>query len=139
MLALRLTARERNKRRGVAVVEMAIILPIVLLMIFGMAGLADLLVTEQLLSEASGRAARTAALGGTDEQVKAAVAATLGPQRAQHVAIYVGAADGSKGPVPPGGLIEVRLEVKAGDATATRLFPIRADEVLVGRTVMQKE
>lgn len=137
MLAPHPTRPDRKRRRGAAPVEMLLILPVFLGVIFGMAGLADLLVTEQLLSEASARGARTAALGGTKAEIEASVKAVLGPNRSTNMTIVVTPPLDS--PIPPGSLIEVRVEVKAGDATATRLFPIRADEQLVGRTVMQKE
>ena len=118
---------------------MLLALPVFLVLVFGMVGLADLLVAEQLLAEASGRAARAAALGGSEEQVKDAVRSILGPARTDRATIRVGPANGGSGPVPPGGLLEVRIELEAQYATTTHLAPIRSDEVLLGRTVMQRE
>jgi Flp pilus assembly protein TadG len=130
---------ERKARRGVVTVELLLVLPVFLAMLLGLVGMADLLVTEQLLAEASGRAARAAALGGSEEQVKDAVRSVLGSERADRATIRVGPADGGTGPVPPGGLLEVRVEIEAQYATATNLAPIRSDELLLGRTVMQRE
>jgi hypothetical protein len=133
-------------------VETLLVLPLFLALVVGMVGVADLLVAEQLLGEASGRAARTAALGGSEEQVRESIRAVLGPERAAHAKIYVGPAagqpKGNKGngepghkdrPVAPGEMIEVRIEIAARHATATGLAPVGGDEPLVGRTVMQRE
>jgi len=130
---------KRKPRRGFVTVELLLALPVVLAIFFGMVGMADLVITEQLLAEASGKAARAAALGGSEEQVKEAVRSVLGPARTDRATIRVGSANGGSGPVPPGGLIEVRIEIEAQHATTTNLAPIRSDEVLLGRTVMQRE
>jgi hypothetical protein len=136
-------------------------LPIFSLIVIGMVGLADLIVAEQLLAEASARGARTAALGGSEEQIRQAVQAVLGPQRAQHIKLSVSpvdcrdnhADDGANGGTPgrlhdkrndhgkccPGELIEVRVELEAQFATATRFCPVSSNELLIGRTVMQCE
>lgn len=139
MIAPRPQMSDRRSRRGVASFEAIFVLPIFLALVLGMAGIADLLITEQLIGEASARAARTAALGGTEEQVKESIRAVLGPDRADHAKIHVGAANGEPGPVPPGGLIEVRIEIECRHATTTGLAPVSGDEPLVGRTVMQRE
>lgn len=128
----------RNARRGFAAVEMLLITPVFLAALFGMIGIADLLIAEQRLAEASSRGARRAAVGGTREQVEEAVRAVLGDARFQHVTIRI-SSEKCSDPVPPGGLIEVRVELPARYATGTALAPVRADEPLVGRTVMQKE
>lgn len=129
----------KQQRRGTLTIELLLALPVFMALVVGMVGMADLLITEQMLSEASGRAARAAALGGTEEQVQDAVRSVLGPERAERATIHVGRADGSLEPVAPGALIEVRVEIEAQFATATRLAPIRSDEILIGRTVMQRE
>jgi hypothetical protein len=131
--------------------ETLLVLPIFLALALGMVGLADLLVAEQLLGEASGRAARTAALGGSEEQVRESIRAVLGSERAAHAKIYIGPVNGQsrdKGHgesehkdrlVAPGEMIEVRVEIAARHATVTFLTPVSGDEPLVGRTVMQRE
>jgi TadE-like protein len=139
MFAPRPPVPRRRARRGAAAFETLLVLPLFLALLLGMVGIADLLITEQLLAEASCRGARAAALGGSPEQVRECVRAVLGDDRGRRAKIHVGAADGEPGPVPPGGLIEVRVELEARDATATRLAPVRGDEPLVGRTVMQRE
>ena len=151
MLALCQATCKQSVRRGAVAFESLLILPLFLLVVVAAVGVADLVVTEQLVDEASGRAARTAALGGSEEQVKESVRAVLGAERAKHVTIHVGPVRrsapsehdtvGSTGrdAVPPGGLIEVRIEIEARHATTTRLAPVSGTELLVGRTVMQRE
>ncbi len=145
MIANRTKTVDRASRRGVAALEAIFALSLFMITVLGMIGIADLLITEQLLSEASGRGARVAALGGTPEQIQDAVQAVLGRERAANTSIYVGPvisetdAASSLDAVPPGGLIEVRIEIEAQHATATRLAPIRPTELLVGRTVMLRE
>lgn len=160
----RTTPKRSPRRRGSAPVELLIVLPVFLLILFGIGGLADLLITEQLLSEASARGARTAALGGTKAEIEASVRAVLGPVRSKNVNIEIGIAeekqsasqaaspstDGNNGSeqaepvsvttgVPPGQLIAVRVSAKVRDVAATRLVPLGGNELLVGQTVMQKE
>jgi hypothetical protein len=131
--------RSRRGRRGAAAIETLLVLPLFVAILLGMVGVADLLITEQMVGEASGRAARTAALGGSEEQVRESVRAVLGVERGDRAKIHIGRADGEPGPVPPGGLIEVRIEIDAGAATTTGLAPVGSDEPLIGRTVMQRE
>jgi len=139
MFAPRPLVPRHHARRGAAAFETVLVLPVFLALLLGMVGIADLIITEQLLIEASCRGARAAALGGSPEQVRECVRAVLGEERCRRATIHVGPAGDEPGPVPPGGLIEVRVELEARHATATGLAPVRGDEPLVGRTVMQRE
>jgi hypothetical protein len=168
MFAQRPNSSRPARRRGTAAAETLLVLPLFALLLAGMIGLADLLIAEQQLDEASGRAARCAALGGTEEQVRDTIRAVLGPERAKHATIHITplgcenrpgrsddradrqagtrddrqdghADDGHHGRGSPCGLIEVRIELEARYATVTRLAPVRRSEKLVARTVMQRE
>lgn len=133
-------SRSRPARRGSVATETLLVLPLLLLVVLGMVGLADLIISEQLLAEAGGRAARAAALGKSDEEIAAAARSVLGDERAANATICVRPVNGRcDEPVPPGGLFEVRIEIAARHATTTRLALIDPDEVLVGRAVMQRE
>jgi Flp pilus assembly protein TadG len=136
----RLLATRADRRRGTLSVEALFVLPLFLLVVLGAVGIADLVVSEQLVDEAAGRAARAAALGGSPEEVSAAVRAVLGEARANQTTVTVRGTDG-KDPseVPPGGLLEVRVAIPARHATTTGLAPVPGDELLLGRTVMQRE
>ncbi len=158
----RLRACRVKRRVGAVAFEALFVLPLFSMIVVGTVGLGDLLVAEQLLSEASARGARTAALGGTDEQIRDAVRAVLGPQRAERANIFIfpvsdppagnnseglpkdsdgrpnGTAD-EKWHCRPGELIEVRVQLEAQYATATQFCPVGSHELLVGRAVFQCE
>ena len=87
----------RTGRRGVAAFELLLLLPILLLLLAGMVGVADLLIAEQRLDEAAARAGRVAAMGGSREQVEEAIVAVLGPDRAQHATISITPVPGATG------------------------------------------
>ena len=140
MARLRPIASECSRRRGVLAAEALLAIPLFLLVVLGAVGMADLLITEQVVGEASGRAARTAAMGGSPEDVTNVVRAVLGDERAKQATITVRGVDGTDASlVPPGGLLEVRVQIPARHATTTGLAPVSGDEPLVGRTVMQRE
>lgn len=159
MLALRPLVRNRRARRGMVSTETLLVLPLFLTVVLGMVGLADLLIAEQLLNEASARGARVAAVGGSDEQIKDAIQAILGPDKMANATIYVGRphranqseshghdgqwqqnAENQQGrPIWPGELIEVRIEIQAQNATTTSLIHFCPNQQLIGRTVMQLE
>ena len=80
----------RTARRGAVAFETLLFLPLFTLVMFGAVGIADLILAEQRLDEACGRAARCAAVGGSPEQVRACVVAVLGHERGKHAKIYVG-------------------------------------------------
>src|SRR4051794_32436682 len=133
-------ARRRNpsdrSRRGAVSVEALFAVALVMTVVLGAVGVADLLIAEQSLAEASGRAARVAALGGTEGEIAAAAAAVLGPARAGHAKITVGTPAGSGTAAAAGGMVEVRVEVEARHATLTPFAPVSGGEKLLGRTVM---
>lgn len=149
MFAQRTHSRERAVRRGSMAFEALLLLPLMLVVIFVGAGVADLVVAEQQVDEASGRAARAAALTGSKQAVRDAVRASLGPGRAQHAKIFVGPLGKAVEitntdsddliPIAHRESFEVRVEIEARYGTATRLAPVGGDEPLVGYTVMQRE
>ena len=73
MARLRPAASKRLPRRGIVIFEALAAIPLFLIVLLGGVGMADLLITEQLVSEASGRAARKAAMGGSTEEIDAVV------------------------------------------------------------------
>lgn len=119
--------------------EALLALPLLLLVAAGLVGLADLLVAEQLVGQASALGARVAALGGDEAEVRQAVAAVLGPDRAERAQVVIGTPEGTPSPPAPGQPLEVRVEIRVRDATLTWLVPSDPNEPLVGRTVMLRE
>ncbi|MFT5527356.1 MAG: Flp pilus assembly protein TadG [Pirellulaceae bacterium] len=68
--------RQCKQRRGVAAVEMAIAMPLLIMLIFGMIEIGRALMVQQVLTNASREGARVAVTGGaTAETVTAAVEA----------------------------------------------------------------
>lgn len=139
MLPRRPRSLDRSRHGSIAT-EALLTLPLLLLLLAGLVGLADLLISEQMLAEASGRAVRAAALGKSDDEIIDAVRSVLGEERTASATICVRPIDGDYGdPVQPGQLVEVRVELAARSATATPLALVDPDEILFGRSVMQKE
>lgn len=139
MIARHTQSTRVRSRRGAVAFETLLVLPLFLALVLGMVGIADLLIAEQLVAEASGRAARTAAIGGSEQEIRESVRAVLGSDRAEKARITVVPVSGEPGPVPPGGLIEARIELDVRDATWTRLAPVSGDDSVVGRAVMLRE
>ena len=102
MLAKSSPARGAGRRpAGVQTAELLLLLPVLLLLFYGMAGLCELLVARQALDSASREGARVAAVGGDESEIKAAVRRTLaasGPLAECDVDIrYLGTDDDSPG------------------------------------------
>src|SRR5690554_4277290 len=110
----------RGRRRGVTAAETLLVLPLFLIVVLGMVGLADELIAEQMLTEASGRGARAAAIGGSEDQIKDAIRTVLGNDRTDHANIVIVTTTSDGKPIPPGGMIEVRIELEVRYATAIR-------------------
>ncbi|MCS6865235.1 MAG: hypothetical protein RMJ56_16420 [Gemmataceae bacterium] len=146
--------------RGVVSVELLFTLPLVVLAGFLMVGIADLVIAEQKLDEAAGRAGRIVAMGGSEQDVRNMLTAFLGPERAQHTQVtltplkrpeILPSADSAAmemeaanfADAPPVGakhreLIEVRIELEVRHATVTALVPLGRTEKLIGRTVVPR-
>lgn len=139
-MTARLTRLRRCPRRtGVVTLETTLLLPLLLVVLVGAIGLLDLTVAGRTLDEAAGIGARIAAADGGDADVRAAIQAVLGTSRAEHAIIYVVRETPDGQPIPPGGLIEVRVELEALYATATRFAHVSPDRVLTGRAVMPRQ
>lgn len=158
MLRHRLLVRLSTRRRGVVATELLLTLPLIVLLGVFLVGLADLVVAEQKLDEASGRAGRIIAMGGSEQDVRMMLNAFLGPERAQHAqvtitplnrpelsfatdsfAMEIDATNFTDAPAANNKhreLIEVRIELDVRRATVTTLVPLGRDEKLIGRTVV---
>jgi hypothetical protein len=154
----------RRPRRGTIATEALLVLPIFVAIVVAMVGFADLLIAEQKLDEASARAARVAALGGSQKQIEAAVRGVLGPERAERAKVHItplpadcrhdrdgrderddrGRDDHDErgGRAPHADrlqLIEIRVELEVRHAAATGFVPLSGSERLVGRTVVHRQ
>lgn len=96
---------------GQALVEFALILPILLLLAFAVVQLADLGVARLALEHAAAEGARTGALTNDDELIRDSVAAATGPLDASRVEVEIDppGAELPRSGDPRGSLIRVRL------------------------------
>lgn len=99
------------REAGQALVELALVLPVLLLLAFAMVQLADLGVARLALEHAAAEGARIGALTNDDELIRDSVAAATGPLRADLVRVVIDP-PGTEVPrtgEPRGSLIRVHL------------------------------
>lgn len=96
---------------GQALVEFALVLPILLLLAFAMVQLADLGVARLALEHAAAEGARTGALTNDDELIRDSVAAAANPLSPSQVEVKIvpSEADVPRSGDPRGSLIRVHL------------------------------
>lgn len=96
---------------GQALVEFALVLPILLLLAFAMVQLADLGVARLALEHAAAEGARTGALTNDDELIRDSVTAATSPLSASQVTIEIvpSESDVPRSGDPRGALIRVHL------------------------------
>lgn len=96
---------------GQALVEFALVLPILLLLAFAMVQLADLGVARLALEHAAAEGARTGALTNDDELIRDSVAAAASPLSPSQVEVKIvpSEADVPRSGDPRGSLIRVHL------------------------------
>lgn len=133
-----------GKRRVGAILsfELLLVLPVFMLLLFGMIVLSTLLAAEARFAHASREGARVAALGGDLAAVEATVAAVLGDQQFQAATVTVTPDISSGNAYPSGTAMEVLVTIPAPlvvpDLTAAVGFSIR-NQTIAGRTVMRRE
>lgn len=98
-----------NDERGQALVELAVVLPVLLALALAIAGVADLGIARLALEQAAAEGARIGALTNDDELIRATVAATVAPLDPAKVAVAVVPEAAERGPAPRGALLRVRL------------------------------
>lgn len=96
---------------GQALVEFALVLPVLLVLAFAMVQLADLGVTRLALEHAAAEGVRTGALTNDDELIRDSVAAAAAPLRAAdvHVVVVPAQDEVPRTGDPRGSLIRVHL------------------------------
>lgn len=146
MLSGRQGSRGRGQRRGAALVEFAVVVPVVFIFMFGLIELSRYLMVQQALTSAAQRGCRKAMLATTvsDQDVESAVRdyldGTLGPLADSdlvHISIspqpLTGATSGSD--------VSVRIEVSTADISWVRgafVGPTK-DLVLAGHSTLIRE
>lgn len=95
--------------RGQALVEFALVLPVLLVLAFAITELSELGVARLALEHAAAEGARTVALTNDDRLARASVAAAAAPLDAKAVELVIDPPEASRGPEPRGTLVLVHL------------------------------
>jgi hypothetical protein len=95
--------------RGQALVEFALVLPVLLVLAFAIAELSELGIARLALEHAAAEGARTGALTNDDRLVRSSIAAAAAPLDAGKVNVVIDPPEAQRGSDPRGTLILVRL------------------------------
>jgi Flp pilus assembly protein TadG len=95
--------------RGQAIVEFALVVPLLLVLILGVVLVAEIGVARLALEHAAAEAARTGALTNDDELIRSTAAAAVTPLDASLVKVVIEPTEGSRSSTPRGSLLRVRL------------------------------
>lgn len=95
--------------RGQALVEFALVLPLLLVLALGIAELSQLGVARLALAHAAAEGARAVALTNDDRLARASVAAAAAPLDPGRVEVAIVPSDAERGTDPRGTLVSVRL------------------------------
>ncbi len=100
-----------KEERGQAIVEFALVLPLLLVMILGVVLVAEIGVARLALEHAAAEAARTGSLTNDDELVRSTAAAAVTPLDSSLVKVIIEPtqAESPRSSAPRGSLIRVRL------------------------------
>jgi hypothetical protein len=97
--------------RGQAIVEFALVVPLLLVVILGVVLVAEIGVARLALEHAAAEGARTGSLTNDDELVRSTVAAAVAPLDASSVKVIIDPAEkeSPRSSAPRGSLLRVRL------------------------------
>jgi len=99
----------RSGERGQALVEFAVVLPVLLVVALAIAELSEVGVARLALEHAAAEGARTAALTNDDRLVRSSVSAAVAPLDGGHVDVVIDPTEGQRGSDPRGTIVFVRL------------------------------
>lgn len=98
-----------NDERGQALVELALVLPVLLVLAFAITEIAELGIARLALEQGAAEGARIGALTNDDELVRSSVSAAVAPLDPAKVTVTVDPVAADRGPEPRGALLRVRL------------------------------
>ena len=100
-----------NGERGQAIVEFALVMPLLLVVILGIVLIAEIGVARLALEHGAAEAARTGSLTNDDDLVRSTAAAAVTPLDASKVTVIIEPTrnDPSRSSAPRGSLLRVRL------------------------------
>ncbi|MHC5211727.1 MAG: TadE/TadG family type IV pilus assembly protein [Planctomycetota bacterium] len=142
------TVKKAPRQRGLAIVEMALVLPLLFLLLFGLIEYGWLFFKYQQIAGAARHGCRIGvAQGKGNPEVQAAVldlmtkAKLVPPYTVSDLAIEVNGAAGNVLIAPPGGTVTVRVTIPYTGTGGIELtgFPLPLPADLVGETSMVKE
>lgn len=134
----------RHERRGAAMVEMALVLPLFILLAFSITEFGRAMMASQLVTNAARDGARLAAIdGSTNQQVQDAVLEflehSLGPSSsAATVSIEVNGVLNEVANSSPGDMCTVTVSLPYSDITLTRAQFLENSKI-VGHCAMRRE
>lgn len=131
--------RASRRHRGLAAVEMALLLPLLLVLLFGMLEYGAMFWRAQQIGAAARHGARVGALpDGTAAAVNAAVDAMLADAGLGGTGYSVTLTPADPTALAPGETFEVEISVPYADIDLTG-FPIPAPDAVVRSTTMARE
>lgn len=98
-----------NDQRGQALVELALVLPVLLVLAFAITEIAELGIARLALVQGAAEGARIGALTNDDDLIRSSVAASVSPLDPTKVGVAVSPSASDRGPAPRGGLLRVSL------------------------------
>ncbi|HBN79094.1 MAG TPA: pilus assembly protein TadE [Planctomycetaceae bacterium] len=129
--------RKRTTRKGFSSMELALTLPILMLLLFGLFEFSMLFFARGTVVEASRVGARAATYPGTTEEfIQESVMQSLGPKMARNAVVKAEMGKYAGDPCV------VVVKVPMGVASPDLLWPVGfslSDQYLIAETVMQKE
>jgi len=126
----------RRGKKGQAVVELALVVPVLLLLLLGIAEFGRLYGAYLTIEQAAREGARVAALGGTDAQVVQAVDNTASWLDATKITVQINPGDGARF---PGGSVTVEVSYRF-DFVAPIISRLVGNSVLLrSRMIMRIE
>ena len=127
-----------DRRRGHVVLETLLVVPILVTLLVAGVILGMLLLAEQKVDEASGLGARVGSVGGTDDDIHAAVSRALGENGAAKSTVYISREETTTDGTP---IIVVQVRLKGiAVVPSIRVMGVNpANITLVGQAVMRLE
>jgi Flp pilus assembly protein TadG len=135
-------SRKIPTRPGSLSLEFLLILPIALTITLAMVEFSLIFVARQQLSAASREGARVAAIGGSSDDVNAAVATFLGTGILGQATVASVLTDDQGNPLPSGAPVQVVVTLPTAQAVPDMLAPFGftvGNDVITARTIMRKE
>ena len=131
----------RRARHGSMALELLLVLPLLLALLFGMIQFSILLSSRQVLLAASQEGARVAAQGGNVLEVETAARRVLGTGSLGQAQVVSLLTDGQGNPAPAGAAVTVCVQMPADQAAPNllRFIGLNIQEPIVACTTLRKE